>query len=60
MNNYIVINGIRHDLMKRKGVRCQECSLYGYCTTSDMICAIFAKYNWDDMSDYYFVKHQNF
>lgn len=59
MENYIVINGERHDVMRQKGVSCHECSLYGCCSHATIVCGIFAGNDWDAMSEYYFVKHQN-
>lgn len=59
MENYIVINGERHDLMRKKGVSCHECSLHGICTHAVLPCALFAQNDWDTMSEYYFVLHSN-
>ena len=59
MENYIVINGVRHDLMKREGVKCQECSLFSCCTYSMMPCVFFAQYDWDTIAEIYFVLHSN-
>lgn len=58
MKNYIVINGVRHDLQSKKGTSCNECSLREYCAADTSICAVYANYNWEKISNYYFVKHQ--
>lgn len=59
MENYIVINGVRHDLKKQKGVSCQDCSLFGHCSHTNMPCEIFAGNDWYAILDYYFVLHSN-
>ena len=59
MENYIVINGVHHDLMRQKDVHCRECSLNDYCSRVSMPCSIFANHDWDAISDFYFVLHSN-
>lgn len=59
MKNYIVINGVRHDLMKRKGVTCQECSLFSCCPHHMMPCVFFAQNDWEAISENFFVLHSN-
>ena len=59
MENYIVINGKRHDLMRQKGISCHECSLNGYCCNAAIPCSFFAHNDWSAMSEYYFVLHSN-
>lgn len=60
MENYIVINGVRHDLMKQEGITCRECSLFDKCSNMRMPCSIFAGETWDTLSEYYFVLHSNY
>lgn len=60
MENYIVINGVRHDLKRQQGVKCEGCSLLGYCLGVAYLCAFFARNDWDAMKEIFFVLHSNY
>ena len=59
MENYIVINGERHDVKRQQGVKCEACSLLGYCGHIASPCAFFAQGNWQAMKEIFFVLHSN-
>lgn len=59
MENYIVINGERHDLKRQQGVKCEGCSLLGYCLHMAYPCAFFAQNDWEAMKEIFFVLHSN-
>ena len=59
MENYIVINGERHDLVVIKGWRCSACSLYEQCGFVKVICQIFDENPVTGYDGYHFIKHSN-
>lgn len=63
MNNYIVINGQRHDLVAIEGCGCKECSLNKKCCIgrsffSRSICELFDKNPVTGYDGYHFIKHK--
>ena len=59
MENYVVINGERHDLVVIEGCECSDCSLYKQCRMDYWICEIFDKNPVTGYDGYHFIKHQN-
>lgn len=59
MENYIVINGERHDLVITKGCECSNCSLYEQCLNISWICEVFDKNPVTGYDGYHFIKHPN-
>ena len=59
MENYVVINGERHDLVVIEGCECSDCSLYERCRSNPWICGVFDENPITGYSGYHFVKHQN-
>lgn len=59
MENYVVINGERHDLVITEGCECSNCSLYEQCLNISWICEIFDKNPVTGYDGYHFIKHQN-
>lgn len=58
MENYIVINGERHDLVAIEGCRCNECSLYQQCEFVKVICQIFDANPVTGYEGFHFIKHK--
>ena len=59
MENYVVINGERHDLVVIEGCECSDCSLYERCHENSWVCEIFDKNPVTGYFGYHFVKHSN-
>ena len=59
MENYVVINGERHDLVDIEGCGCNECSLYERCLYKTWFCMLFDKNPVTGYDGYHFIKHQN-
>lgn len=61
MNNYVVINGERHDLVAIEGCGCKECSLKDRCffKTDICICMLFDKNPVTGYDGYHFINHPN-
>lgn len=59
MENYVVINGERHDLVAIEGCDCNDCSLYEKCHEETLICMLFDKNPVTGYDGYHFIKHQN-
>ena len=59
MNNYIVINGNRHDLVSIEGYGCDECSLNERCCYRSCLCFIFDKNPVTGYDGYHFINHPN-
>lgn len=59
MENYIVINGERHDLVVIEGCVCWDCSLYKRCRGITWVCDVFDKNPVTGYDGYHFIKHQN-
>lgn len=57
MENYIVINGERHDLVVVVGCGCGDCSLYELCRQNSWICEIFDADPVTGYFGYHFIKH---
>lgn len=50
MENYVVINGERHDLVVIEGCECSDCSLYERCRKKSWICKYSTKIPSQDMT----------
>lgn len=62
MNNYVVINGMRHDLVAIEGCGCNECSLYDLCLYADdgdEFCMLFDRNPVTGYDGYHFINHPN-
>lgn len=59
MENYVVINGERHDLIVIEGCGCKECSLNERCGRWYHFCRQFDKNPVTGYDGYHFIKHQN-
>lgn len=61
MENYVVINGNRHDLVAIEGCGCNECSLYDLCLSNTFlyICMLFDKNPVTGYDGYHFINHPN-
>lgn len=60
MNNYVVINGKRHDLVIIEGRGCAECSLERECCkTNHMFCTDFKPNPVTGYDGYHFINHPN-
>lgn len=59
MENYVVINGERHDLVVIEGCQCKDCSLYERCRSNTWICEMFGENPVTAYGGYYFIKHSN-
>ena len=59
MNNYVVINGERHDLVAIEGCGCNECSLYERCLYKTWFCMLFDKNPVTGYDGYHFINHPN-
>lgn len=57
MENYIVINGERHELVIIEGCGCYECSLYERCHDETLFCFLFDKNPVTGYDGYHFIKH---
>lgn len=58
MNNYVVINGNRHDLIVIEGCSCNECSLRERCFGHIWPCRLFDKNPVTGYDGYHFIKHK--
>ena len=59
MENYVVINGERHDLVVTEGCECSDCSIYERCRYGSWVCEVFDKNPVTGYDGYHFIKHQN-
>ena len=59
MENYVVINGERHDLVHIEGCGCMKCSLHKRCRWRYWFCEVFDKNPVTGYDGYHFIKHQN-
>ena len=59
MENYVVINGERHDLVVIEGCDCGNCSIFKQCRMYYAVCEIFYKNPVTAYHGYHFVKHSN-
>lgn len=59
MENYIVFNGERHDLVAIEGCDCNDCSLYERCGEVSFICMLFDKNPVTGYDGYHFINHPN-
>lgn len=59
MENYVVINGERHDLVVIEGCTCKECSLFERCFCKTWFCMLFEKNPFTEYDGYHFIKHSN-
>lgn len=60
MNNYIVINEERHDLVAIEGCDCRECSLYEKCVGNgkSWFCTLFDENPVTGYEGFHFIKHK--
>lgn len=58
MNNYIVINGERFDLVNNKGCDCNNCKLRSKCEEKKLLCEIFCVDIVFGSIKYHFIKRQ--
>lgn len=59
VENYVVINGERHDLVITEGCNCGDCSIFKQCRMYYEICKIFDKKTVTRYDGYHFNKHSN-
>ena len=59
MENYVVFNGERHDLVAIEGCDCNDCSLYDKCHERKLICMLFDKNPVTGYDGYHFINHPN-
>lgn len=59
MENYVVINGERHDLVIIEGCGCMKCSLHKRCRWRYWFCEMFDKNPVTGYDGYHFIKHSN-
>lgn len=59
MENYVVINGERHDLVVIEGCGCKVCSIYERCFCKTLFCMLFEENPVTGYDGYHFIKHSN-
>ena len=59
MENYVVINGERHDLVAIEGCGCRECSLSEKCVGKTWICTLFDQNPVTGYDGFHFIKHKS-
>lgn len=59
MDNYVVFNGTRYDLVAIEGCDCDDCSLYELCHEEKLICMLFDKNPVTGYDGFHFIKHKS-